>query len=115
MTQLLLAFEGNELEYRPAIKDFVDWCEHNHLYLNTSKVKEMVIDFWRRRLHHTLVNTQDYDTDMVDSFKSLNVHVNNKLNWSHNTGALYKMGQSCVHLLRSLRSFGVCTLLLRTL
>ena len=39
---------------------------------------------------------------------------NNKLDWSHNTDALYKKGQSRLHLLRRLRSFGVCRPLLRT-
>ncbi|KAK3547400.1 hypothetical protein QTP86_018902 [Hemibagrus guttatus] len=38
---------------RLIIKDFVDWCECNHLHLNTSKTKEMVIDFRRRTPHHT--------------------------------------------------------------
>ena len=30
--------EGNELEYRE-VKDFIDWCELNHLHLNASKTK----------------------------------------------------------------------------
>ena len=48
--------------------DFVDWSERNHLYLNTSKTNEMV------RLHHTLVNIQGCDIEMLDSFKYLGVH-----------------------------------------
>ena len=92
-----------ELENRSVIMDFEDWCERNHLYLNTSKRKKMVIDFWRRRRHHTAVNIQGYNIEMVESFKYLGVHLYNKLDWSHNTGALYKKSQS--HLLRRLRSF----------
>uniref|UniRef100_A0AAV2LJ86 ribonuclease H n=1 Tax=Knipowitschia caucasica TaxID=637954 RepID=A0AAV2LJ86_KNICA len=51
-------FEGNQLEYRSVITDFVDWCERNHLCLNTSKTKEMIIDFRRKPLSHTLLNIQ---------------------------------------------------------
>jgi len=47
-------------------------------------------------------------------YKYLGVHINNKLDWSDNMSALYKKGQSCIHLLRRLRSFGVCRTLLKT-
>ena len=106
--------EGNELEYRSVIMDFVDWCESNHLCLNTSKTKEMVIDLRRRAPPHTPVTIQGADIELVDSFKYLGVHLNNKLDWTHNTDALYKKGQSRLHLLRRLRSFGVSRPLLRT-
>ncbi|KAI3356781.1 hypothetical protein L3Q82_003322 [Scortum barcoo] len=44
--------EGNDCEYRKVIMDFVDWCELNHLQVNASKTKEMVIDFSRKLLRH---------------------------------------------------------------
>ena len=50
----------------------------------------------------------------MESYKFLGVHLNNKLDWTDNTHALYKKGQSRLHLLRRLRSFGVCRALLRT-
>ena len=74
----------------------------------------MVIDFRRKPLSHTLLNIQGEDIELVDSFKYLDVHINNKLDWSHNTNALYKKGQSRLFLLRRLRSFGVSRPLLRT-
>ncbi|KAI3357080.1 hypothetical protein L3Q82_015546, partial [Scortum barcoo] len=37
-----------DCEYRKVIMDFVDWCELNHLQVNASKTKEMVIDFSRK-------------------------------------------------------------------
>lgn len=43
----------------------------------------------------------------------LGVHLNNKLDWSHNTDVLNKKGQSHFNLLRRLRAFGVCRTLLR--
>ncbi|KAI3373863.1 hypothetical protein L3Q82_021972 [Scortum barcoo] len=38
---------GQEDEYRELIKDFVTWCDLNHLLLNTTKTREMV-DFGPR-------------------------------------------------------------------
>ncbi|XP_048121152.1 forkhead box protein N1 [Alosa alosa] len=37
--------KGNDLEYKGVITSFVEWCGKNHLQINTSKTKEMVIDF----------------------------------------------------------------------
>ncbi|XP_077477079.1 paraspeckle component 1-like isoform X2 [Stigmatopora argus] len=49
--------DGNDLEYRGVITAFVDWCRQNHLYINTSKTKEMVIDF-RRNPQQTTQETR---------------------------------------------------------
>ncbi|KAK0154709.1 RNA-directed DNA polymerase from mobile element jockey [Merluccius polli] len=100
--------EGNELEYRTVIRDFVSWSELNQLQLNTSKTKEMIVNFRRKASGHRCY------TEVVESYKFLGVHLNNKLDWTDNTHALYKKGQSRLHLLRRLRSFGVCKALLRT-
>lgn len=43
----------------------------------------------------------------MTSSKYLGVHLNHKLDWTNNTTALYKKGQSRLYLLRRLRSFGV--------
>ncbi|KAF7644795.1 hypothetical protein LDENG_00215730, partial [Lucifuga dentata] len=71
--------DGNELEYREVIKDFVDWCGINHLHINTSKTKEMVIDFRKKSPPITPVNIQGLDMETVESYKYLGVHLNNKL------------------------------------
>ena len=67
----------------------------------------MIVNFQRSASHFTPVNIQGADIEVVDSDKFLGVHLNNKLDWSVNTHALYKRGQSRLHLLRRLRSFGV--------
>ena len=106
--------KGNELEYRGVITSFVEWCGKNHLQMNTSKTKEMVIDFSRKAPPIAPVNIQGGDIEVISVYKYLGVHLNNKLDWSHNTDALYKKGQSRLHLLRRLRSLWVCRPLLRT-
>ncbi|KAK0137259.1 hypothetical protein N1851_026544 [Merluccius polli] len=45
--------EGNNLEYRTVIRDFVSWNEQNQLQLNTSKTKEMIVNFRRKASHFT--------------------------------------------------------------
>ena len=53
------------------------------------------------------------EVEMVDSYKYLGLYMNKKLDWSDNTDALYKKGQSRLFFLRRLRSFDVCSRLLR--
>ncbi|KAI3353897.1 hypothetical protein L3Q82_005103 [Scortum barcoo] len=60
--------------------DFVDWCELNHLQVNASKTKEMVIDFSRKPSADIApVNIQGLDIERVRTYKYLGVHLNNKL------------------------------------
>ncbi|KAI3370023.1 hypothetical protein L3Q82_024817 [Scortum barcoo] len=74
--------EGNDCEYRKVIMDFVDWCELNHLQVNASKTKEMVIDFSRKPSDIAPVNIQGLDIERVRTYKYLGVHLNNKLDWT---------------------------------
>ncbi|KAI4886295.1 hypothetical protein NFI96_002284 [Prochilodus magdalenae] len=79
----------------------------NHIQINAEKTKELVVDFRRCRHPPPLVNIRGMDIQRVDSYKYLGVHLNYKLDWSVNTTALHKKGQSRLYLLRRLRSFGV--------
>ena len=63
--------------------------------------------------------TDDGDTDyrdieIVDSYKRLRVHLNDKLDWTHNSDALYMTGQSRLYLLRTLPCFRGKGTVLRT-
>ncbi|KAI3358530.1 hypothetical protein L3Q82_014948, partial [Scortum barcoo] len=57
--------EGNDCEYRKVIMDFVDWCELNHLQVNTSKTKEMV----KPSSEIAPVNIQGLDIERVRTYK----------------------------------------------
>jgi len=102
-----------EEEYRDVIRRFVSWAGENQLQLNPSKIKELVVDFRRNKSPPTPITIQGVDIEMVDSYKFLGVHLNNKLDWTDNTEALYRKGQSRLFFLRRLRSFDVCSRLLR--
>lgn len=110
-----LITDGDGKEYRGLTQDFVDWCQLNYLQINTSKTKELVVDF-RRHKHPPLqpLNIQGMDIEAVDSYRYLGVHLNNKVDWTHNSDALYRKGQSRLYLLRRLRLFGVKGPLLKT-
>ncbi|KAI3374005.1 hypothetical protein L3Q82_022569, partial [Scortum barcoo] len=98
---------GDDREYRGLIQDFADWCLRNNLQINAGKTKELVVDFRRRSHSPPAPGTQGTDIDTVKSYKYLGVHLNDSLDWTHNTDALVKKGNSRLFLLRRLRSFGV--------
>ncbi|KAI3376480.1 hypothetical protein L3Q82_016937 [Scortum barcoo] len=95
--------DGDDREYRGLIQDFADWCLRNNLQINAGKTKELVVDF-RRRSHSppAPVSIQGMDIDTVKSYKYLGVHLNDNLDWSDNTNALVKKGNSRLFLLRRL-------------
>lgn len=63
--------------------DFFNWLELNHLYVNASKTKEMVIVFSRKPSSNIApVEIQGLDIGY------LGVHFNNKLDWADNTDPL---------------------------
>ncbi|KAI4900662.1 hypothetical protein NFI96_006187, partial [Prochilodus magdalenae] len=105
---------GQEAEYRKLVSDFVSWCKLNQLQLNISKTKEMVVDFRKNRSPQAPVTIDGEKVEVVGTYKYLGVHLDNKLDWSSNTSAVFRRGQSRLYFLRKLRSFGVCTKLLWT-
>lgn len=80
---------------------------------NMNKTKEGVMDYQRNRRLPVPVTTQGEEVERVGSYKYLGVHINCKLDWSHNKDTLFKKGQSKMFFLRRLGSFGVCSKLLR--
>ncbi|KAI3361742.1 hypothetical protein L3Q82_001955 [Scortum barcoo] len=105
---------GQEDEYRELIKDFVTWCDLNHLLLNTTKTREMVVDFRRPRPHHPEpVIIKGDCVEVVHTYKYLGVQLDDKLDWTANTDALCRKGQSRLYFLRRLASFNICKKLLQ--
>ena len=86
----------------------------NHLQLNVTKTKELVVDLRRAKSSGTPVSIQGVPVDTVEEYKYLGVYLNNKLDWTRHAEAVYKKGQSRLFFLRRLRSFGVSRTLLKT-
>ncbi|KAI4895843.1 hypothetical protein NFI96_016998 [Prochilodus magdalenae] len=81
---------GQEAEYRKLVSDFVSWCKLNQLQLNISKTKEMVVDFRKHRSLQAPVTIDGEEVEVVGTYKYLGVHLDNKLDWSSNTSAVFK-------------------------
>ena len=84
--------EGKEEEYRGVVDSFVRWCETNHLHLNSTKTKELVVDFRRRKSAPTTISINGETVEVVQDYKYLGVHLDNKLNWAKNSDAVYRKG-----------------------
>ena len=57
----------------------------------------MIVDFRGKLPPTTLVSVQGKDIEIVDFYKYLGVHLNDKLDWTTDTNVLYKRGQSRLH------------------
>uniref|UniRef100_A0A8C6NI69 Reverse transcriptase domain-containing protein n=1 Tax=Nothobranchius furzeri TaxID=105023 RepID=A0A8C6NI69_NOTFU len=105
--------DGQEAEYRELVERFVAWCGNNHLTLNVNKTKEMILDFRRNRVESNTVSIMGEEVEVVEEYKYLGVHLDNRLDWRKNSEAVYKKGHSRLHFLRMFRSFNVCSKMLQ--
>ena len=86
----LIKFADNmtdEAPYREVVQTLVTWCSHNHLNLNTRKIKEIIIDFRKLRttLHSGLsINGEEVECVMED-FKFLGLYILKDMGWTVNT------------------------------
>ena len=83
------------------------------MQLNVAKTREMVVDFRRNKPLRSPVCIGGTDVEVVSAYKYLGVTLDNKLDWSTNTQAVYKKGLSRLYFLRRLRSFHVCNKMLQ--
>ncbi|KAG1931020.1 hypothetical protein F2P79_021847 [Pimephales promelas] len=104
LDHLLSQWVLNYLTDRPQLKFSDDSAIVGLITNDDGKTKEMVV-CRRRPALPPPVNIQGMDIERVDTFKYMGVHLTNKLDWTHNTEALYKRGQSRLYFLGRLRSF----------
>lgn len=90
-----LITDADDKEYRELTQEFMDYLQ-NYLHINTRKNMPLVVDFLSHK-HPQLqpLNIQGTDIESVENYRYLYVHLNNKLDWTHNSNHLYKKGQSC--------------------
>lgn len=81
----------------------MDWHKWNQLQISAGKTKELVVGIHRcKHSPPTPVNIQGTDIVMVESYKSLDVQLDDKLDWTNNTNALFKKGRGRLYLLMNL-------------
>ena len=57
------------INYTQEVMSFVDWSDSNHLVLNVTETKEMVIDFRKQSKVPDLIVITENDVERVETFK----------------------------------------------
>ena len=103
-TVIGLIKNNDERAYMEEVQHQVRWCAENNLALNTSKTKEIVVDFRRSRGgQHAPIIIDGVEVERVTSFKFLGVHISTDLSWTLNTSSLIKKAHQRLFFLRRLR------------
>ncbi|KAK3570663.1 hypothetical protein QTP86_024762 [Hemibagrus guttatus] len=81
-TLIGLISDNDETAYRAELQHLVTWCADNNLLLNTSKTKELIVDFRREkgRTHDPIHR----NACRAESFKFLRTHISEDLSWTTN-------------------------------
>ncbi|KAI3372543.1 hypothetical protein L3Q82_023021 [Scortum barcoo] len=88
-------------------------CTNNNLVLNTSKTKEVIVDYRKsRRTEHAPLLIHGEAVERVNNIKFLGIHITSDLTWSMNTAHLVKKAQQRLFFLRKLKRAGLSPQLL---
>ncbi|XP_038154850.1 uncharacterized protein LOC119792325 [Cyprinodon tularosa] len=104
-TVIGLISNNNETAYREEIEHFATWCTENNQLLNTTKTKELIIDFRKDSTGtHDTIHINGIAVERVSSFKFLGTHISADMSWSTNTPCLVKKAHQRLFFLRTLRN-----------
>ncbi|KAI5096431.1 gastrula zinc finger protein XlCGF28.1-like [Silurus meridionalis] len=103
-TVIGLITNNDETAYREEIQHLATWCNNNKLLLNTSKTKELIVDFRKEaRGTHDTTHINRMAVERVSSFKFLGIHISADLSWNINTSSLVKKAHQRLFFLRTLK------------
>lgn len=100
-TLIGLISDSNETAYREEVQRLVEWCSKKNLVIDTSKTKELIVDFRRRTSNLQSICIDGQCVERVSNFKFLGVYTDAELQWGFNTSEVVKKAQQ--HLLRILK------------
>ena len=84
-----LIHQNDECDYRYEIDRLIQWSADNNILLNSSKTKEIIIDFRKKRLEETQpIIIENAKVDIVDNFKYLGTTISHELKWEKNIEVL---------------------------
>ena len=83
-----LITDNDETAYKEEVRNLAVWCQDNNPSLNVIKIKEIIVDYKKRRTEHTRILINGAVVEQVESF--LGVHIPNKLTWSKHTKTVMK-------------------------
>ena len=99
--------DNNETAYREEVRDLAVWCKDNSLSLNVIKIKDMIVDYRKRRTEHAPILIDGAVEEQVESFKFPVVDITNKLSWSKHTKTVVKRARQNLFPLRRLKRCGM--------
>ena len=86
----------------------VGWCRANNFLLNTSKTKELIVDYMRKK---TVIQPLLIGAVCVERVSDLScflgVNIMEELTWGANTTGLVKKAQQRLYFLRVLRRYNI--------
>ncbi len=109
-----LISKGDEAAYINEILRLSEWCSANNLTLNTTKTKEIILDFRRHRADPAPLYINGDCVERVQTFKFLGTIISANLKWSANSTAITKKAQQRLHFLRVLKNNNLKEKLLET-
>ena len=102
-----LVENGDESAYRREVIEVVEWCENNNLQLNTSKTKEMTLDFQKKKKTIDPLTINGAVTETVDCFNFFGTTISNNLGWDVNVEMTVKKAQQRRFFLRQIKKVGL--------
>ncbi|KAK3569867.1 hypothetical protein QTP86_006742 [Hemibagrus guttatus] len=105
---MMISFISNndETAYRAEVQHWAAWCADNNLLLllNTSKAKELIVDF-RREKGRTddPIHIHGMAVECVCNFKILGTHISEDLSLTTNNSSLIKKAHQCLFVLNTLK------------
>uniref|UniRef100_A0A8C7Y1L4 Reverse transcriptase domain-containing protein n=1 Tax=Oryzias sinensis TaxID=183150 RepID=A0A8C7Y1L4_9TELE len=105
---------GEESAYREEVLKLTTWSSENNLTLNTSKTREVIVDFRKHGADPAPLPINGEHVERIHTFKFLGITISADLSWTANTTAIIKKAQQRLHFLRVLRKNKVNTNLLLT-
>lgn len=97
ITALVSLLQDGEVDHGPVL----EWCNKSHFILNTTKTKEMSIDFRKsQQTIDTYINGEIIQ--VVTNYKYLGIVLDNKLKWDSWTDLLHTKTQQRMYFLKKL-------------
>ena len=110
--------EDDESTYREEVDQFVSWCGKNHLELNVSKTKELIIDFRRNKNIKEDLIIKGEKIEQVNCYKYLGVTIDSNLQWNEHAKVVKNKMNRRMYFLRKLGQLKVdrdlCTLFFKS-
>ena len=102
-----LLHNDNETVYRNEVDRFVKWCDDNHLNLNVSKTKEMIVDFRKKKQKVDPLVIKNENVEIVSEYKYLGNIIDHQLTGCANVNSLIKKANKKLYFVRKLKSLKV--------